>query len=125
MYLCTCNYSSPQAGIICDANQEHLVQLNFDFDAGVKMDKKFRCDVSKWSSDKIDMKSFSHLTSLVFRKQGMYGQLPASLCELPSLSRLDLSWNKLKGGLQSLFDNGAQPRNMRLLDLSHNQLTGI
>ena len=68
--ICTFNYSSPQKGFICDAENQHLVQLHFDFDAGIETEKKkFKCDVSKWGSDQIDMKAFSHLTSLVFRKQ--------------------------------------------------------
>ena len=54
----------------------------------------------------------------------MHGKLPSSLGNLPVLSRLDMSGNKLIGGLGKIFGNETRARNLRLLDLSRNELTG-
>ena len=140
-FFLTNHCSNSHRGVICDISRNHLVELRFISETGD--DKQLTCDTTKWSSDRVDMQAFGHLDTLIFRgqvkqsnrclayfsyiyfhRQAMHGKLPSSLGDLPILSRLDMSGNKLIGGLGDIFGNETRARNLRLLDLSRNELTG-
>ncbi|KAM1527456.1 hypothetical protein TB2_016515 [Malus domestica] len=61
------------------------------------------------------------VTGLSLRNMNITKRIPATLCELLSLTELDLSWNYIPGGFPSFLYNCS---NLKVLDLSQNYFVG-
>lgn len=66
-----------------------------------------------------------HVIEIDLSEKGLKGTIPASLFSMPYLQVLDLSQNTLTGKMEELVTENASAVNLKKLDLSHNQFSGM